>query len=208
VASSAKQSWDAIRILFVFLFLLNAGGCALVDQKVHLDFQPLAQERVGEGEVLIARPPEPALDRKGQVVVIGTVIFINGTHTADAVTEDSIGGWVADGFRQQLERAGYQASVVDQLPFGCRRGIELQVQKIWTDADPGFWSVGAVSKVEFTMTVVRSGDKVEQVKLEGIGDDRSWIGTSAIRTKALSKALQSSVLLATRYAEAAWRAGQ
>ena len=196
---------------FVVLAALMAmsGGCALVDMKLPLgQYKPSNQPQLGSGPVEVAIPADPMFDKsKVGLPIIGEVRNGYGVHTADVVTPDSIPDWFANACRQEFDKAGYQAQVVTHLSTNCRRGIQVDIQRLRGSMDPGFWSIGGICEIEFTVTVVRDGQPVEQVRFKGMGDDRGMIGGGEEIRNGLRKAMNACMGQATLYASAAWNGG-
>jgi hypothetical protein len=215
----------------VIAALSGVGGCALVDQKVPLNYAhqparatPARSSVAGTGNaagemklssnpdvgslaaplaIAIARPTEPTLQRnKKNQPIIGTVRNSYGMETATSITEDSIPDWIAGAFATELNAAGYAAQVVDKLPPGCTRGLELEVTRIWVDQDPGWWTVGGLGDVQFKMTVIRNGQPVEQIEFTGKGQHRGAFGDTTPKARALEKALQQCIQQAVPYINA------
>jgi len=188
------------------LLLTLSGGCALVDMKLPLSYEPASQAVRGQGPVEIARPPDPDFRKNSEgLPIIGNVRNGYGVHTADVVARDSIPDWFASACAAQFSKVGYQAKVVQQLSPGCQRGIELEIQHVTTDMDPGMLTVGGVSQVEFVITFTKGGERVEQLRFEGTGDDRGMLGGGGELENGLRKAMQVCLTQATQYAAAAWK---
>ena len=216
----------------VIVAVSGVGGCALIDQKVPLKYahqsahatparsavastgnaagevklssNPGAAPSAGQLTIMIARPAEPALQRnKNNQPIVGVVRNSYGMETATSITQDSIPEWIAGAFATELNAAGYAAQVVEKLPPGCARGLELDITRVWVDQDPGWWTVGGLGDVQFKMTVVRNGQPVEQIELTGKGQHRGAFGDTTPKARALEKALQQCIQRALPYIGAA-----
>lgn len=211
VSSNFNGRNCAVRNHFIRIVVLTScalsGGCALVDMKLPLAaYQPDSEPRLGTGRVEVAIPADPMFDKnKDGLPIIGEVRNGYGVHTADVVTPDSIPGWFANACQAEFAQAGYQTQVVPRLSPACQRGIQVEVQRFHGGMDPGFWTVGGVSDIEFLFTVVRDGQPVEQIRFKGMGDDRGMIGGGEEIRNGLKKAMQACLKQATIYASAAWR---
>ena len=182
--------------LFVALLAsASMAGCAFVDQKVDLSYERTVGAKGGAGDIMIAKPVEmQSLTKKGENVwVIGSVKNTYGVRTADTVTDNNLGDWVVRALTQELTDAGYLISHVDKLPPGIPKGLDVTVLRVWVDQDPGFWSVGAISDVQFNIDIWKNGTKVKTVNIAGKGDDRSIAGTAETKGLSLKKALQAAM---------------
>jgi hypothetical protein len=185
---------DVLRFCCVGGAALAAAGCAFHDQSVALTYEPTAYEGRGAGEVSLVRPAEPELetkDSKGKtVVVIGNVKNTYGATTADAVTEQSLGEWVAGALELELSRAGYQPRIVDARP-PAGRSIEVTIVRAWVDQDPGFFTVGAIGNLILNVSLSEDGERSAEFLVESIGQgERGLMGGAGTKGAALAVALR------------------
>ncbi len=176
------------------LVLLASASCAFVDQKVDLSYERTVNARGGSGEVFIAKPKEQhSLVKKSNSWVIGTVKNTMGMKTADVVTENNIGDWIVGALVQELSFAGYNTRTVSELPNDASKGIDLTVLKVFVDQDPGFWTVGAISDIQFTVEIWKNGIKAKVLNIAAKGDERSMAGTAETKGISLRKAMQAAM---------------
>jgi putative transposon-encoded protein len=179
----------------VLFLALAAGGCAFVDQKVDLSYQRTVNASGGSGEVFIAKPKEyHGLRKKSNSWVIGTVKNTYGMKTADVVTENDIGDWIVGALVEELSAAGYRTRTVTALPKDVSKGLDLTIVRVFVDQDPGFFTVGAISDVQFTVEIWRNGTKLKQLNIVAKGDHRSGLGSAKTKAISLRKALQAAML--------------
>ncbi|HAK89026.1 MAG TPA: hypothetical protein DHV16_04405 [Nitrospiraceae bacterium] len=169
-------------------------GCAFVDQKVDLSYEKVVNTRGGSGDVFIAKPKDHHnIMKKADGWLIGTVKNTYGMKTADVVTENDIGDWVVRALTQELSFAGYNVMPVTMLPDNVSKGIDLTVLKVFVDQDPGFWTVGAISDVQFAVEMWKNGMKVKSFNVSAKGDDRSMMGSAETKAISLRKAMQAAM---------------
>ncbi len=184
----------AILIGLFVLFCMTFIGCAFVDQKVDLAYERTVNARGGSGEVFIAKPKEHHnLNKKANGLVIGTVKNAMGMKTADVVTENNIGDWIVGALVQELSVAGYNTKTVSALPHDVSKGLDLTVLKVFVDQDPGFWTVGAISDVQFTVEIWKNSIKAKVLNIAAKGDDRSMMGSAETKAISLRKAMQAAM---------------
>lgn len=180
--------------LFV-LFCMAYTSCAFVDQKVDLLYERTVNARGGSGQIFIAKPKEhQRLTKKSNTWVVGTVKNTLGMKTADVITESNIGDWLVGALVQELSVAGYDTKTVSVLPDDVTKGLDLTVLKVFVESDPGFWTFGAISDVQFTVEIYKNGSKAKALNIVAKGDERSAVGGSAW-TKGISfrKAMQAAM---------------
>jgi hypothetical protein len=113
--------------------------------------------------------------------------------TADVVTENNIGDWIVGALVQELSFAGYNTRTVSELPSDASKGIDLTVLKVFVDQDPGFWTVGAISDIQFTVEIWKNGIKAKVLNIAAKGDERSMAGTAETKGISLRKAMQAAM---------------
>jgi ribosomal protein S5 len=94
---------------------------------------------------------------------------------------------------QELSFAGYNTKTVSELPNDVSKGIDLTVLKVFVDQDPGFWTVGAISDVQFMVEIWKNGVRVKSFNVVAKGDERSMAGTAETKGKSLRKAMQAAI---------------
>lgn len=148
------------------------GGCAFIDRSTDLPYSRNLQVPKGSGVVYIAQPTAKSLERdKNGQVIIGPVRNGYGMHTANVLTTSSVPQWIANAYATELTAGGFEPKIVDKLPPGCSRGIEIDIQKVYSDLDMGFWTIGALGEVNFRLQLYCNGqlEKVLQVDSQGQG---------------------------------------
>lgn len=185
----------AAKILLICTALLVLANCAFVDQKVDLSYEKVVNARGGSGEVFIAKPKNSHnLNRKPSGDwIIGTVKNTYGMKTADVITSNDIGDWIVSALMQELTFAGYSVKPVTELPNDVSKGIDLTVLKVFVDQDPGFWTVGAISDLQFVVEAWKNGVKVKSFNVAAKGDERSMAGSAETKGVSLRKALQAAM---------------
>ena len=184
-----------MRNLLLVLVALTFCSCAFVDQKIALTYDPSVNATGGSGELFVSKAVEmQSLSQKsGGLWIIGTVKNTYGMRTADVVTDNNIGDWVVGAFSQELRTAGYDVKPVTQLPTGVTKGMDVTILRVFVDQDSGFFSVGAISDLQFNVDIWKNGVKVKTINIAAKGDDRSMIGGAETKALSLKKALQAAM---------------
>lgn len=176
------------------LFCIVFTGCAFIDQKVDMSYERIVNARGGSGEVLIAKPKEhQSLMKKSNSWIVGTVKNTLGMKTADVITENNLGDWLVGALVQELSVAGYNAKTVSALPNDVSKGLDLTILKVYVDQDPGFWTVGAISDVQFTVEIWKNGMKAKALNIAAKGDERSMVGSAETKGISFRKAMQAAM---------------
>ena len=180
-------------------FALLMTGCAFVDQRLALKYQPqgpAVATATRSTEVVLSVRMDTDLQRRKEDVgyIIGTVKNGYGVKTADAFTTDRVDDWIAGAFTSELTRAGFTVRRLDPLPPQVGRGLQIIIRRIWVEADPGFWTVGAITDLTFVMEIYSQGQLAKAVLIEAKGDSRSMIGGSERKEDSLQKALQAATV--------------
>ncbi len=179
------------------LVLLNfAGGCALVDMKIDLaGYQPISKNQGASGAILVAKPSIGLTEKsKDGHLIIGAVKNGFGTRTANTTTDDSVPDWIANATRDELNAAGFSASVVDTLPPAVPAGIEIYINRVNVEDDTGAVTVAQVGEVNLRITLVKNGVAVKTLDVKGVGNCRRIIEANpgATKREALKYAVQAA----------------
>jgi len=169
-------------------------GCAFIDQRVDLSYERIVNARGGSGELFIAKPKEhQSLIKKSTSWVIGTVKNTMGMKTADVITENDIGDWLVGALSQELSVAGYSIKTVSVLPNDVSKGLDLTILKVFVDQDPGMFTVGAISDVQFTVEIWKNSIMAKSLIIAAKGDERSMVGSAETKGISFRKAMQAAM---------------
>src|SRR6056297_230596 len=183
---------DMLIIVISSFFFLN--GCAFVDQKVQLTYDEQDIAKGGKGDLYLEKPQDSTnlIKNEDGYIIIGTVKNSYSMKTADCVTNDNIGDWIANSLMIELKNAGYDVYPVKHLNQNLSKGISIRILKVWVDQDTGFLTVGAISTIIYIVDVYKNGTQLASLYIEATGDKRSAFGTAATKGISLKKALMSS----------------
>lgn len=173
--------------------ILAFSGCAFVNQDVGLSYNPVVNASGGAGSLAIARPDCVSIQKNGKgQFVIGTVRNGWGMKTADTVTSDSPGDWLALALKTELTRAGYDVVLLESVPAASPKALAITVNRVWVDHDMGFWTVGAAAEISFRLELFRNGQKVDVLAFRETAEPRSMVGgTAKQKGEALQTAMQA-----------------
>jgi hypothetical protein len=177
----------------LFALILTGTGCAFTNQQVSLEYNPYGRFTGGSGRIEIARPVQQhrlQVDGDGRII-IGTVRNTFGMHTANVVTGDDIGDWIALALEAELRPAGYFVDFVDTLTNRTAKGIRILVQHVFVNQMPGFWIVGAKTTIKLIAELVQNGRHVATLQEEGFWETGSAFGSAGSKEKSLRKGLEN-----------------
>lgn len=186
-----KIRFFVIALFSCFLFL---NGCAFVDQEVDLTYKNQDIAKGGKEKLYLEKPKDKIGLKKDESnsTIIGTVENTYGMKTANCVTNDNVANWIANSLMIELKDAGYDVIPVNKLYKTISKGISIEVLEVWVDQDPGFWTVGAISKVNYKINIYKGGKKIASLNIKGKGDKRSAAGTAKTKGISLRKAMMAT----------------
>ncbi|MCI4627143.1 MAG: hypothetical protein L3V56_14440 [Candidatus Magnetoovum sp. WYHC-5] len=182
-----------------FCLILFISGCAFVDQKVELQYDTVSAHVINSNSVkeklLLSKNMDNVNLSKNESgkLIIGTVRNGYGMHTADVVTDKDVGDWIINAFKDEFSIFGYDVNIVDKLPVDIAKGINLVILRVFVDQDPGFFTVGAISDIQFNVEIWKDSVKVKTVNVIGKADERNLASFSNDKELSLKKALQDAL---------------
>jgi hypothetical protein len=182
--------------LMIGCVLAFASGCAFVDQELKLGHPHAICEGSGTGELCIAKPnAKHNLAKNSQgFTILGTVQTTFGIKTADVITRQDVGDWISEAYQVELQAAGYDTKIVQDMHSTTSKGISLTILSISIDQDPGFFTVGAITVLQFNIYIWKKSKKVRTLNVTAKGDHRSMIGSARNKEISLHKALDSALI--------------
>jgi hypothetical protein len=173
-----------------------SGGCAFIDRTTDLTYTRNLKVPSGSGTVHIAQPTDKAIKRnKDGKVIIGPVRNGYSMYTADVLATSSVTEWVANAYVEELTAGGFKPTVVDKLPPGCPRGMEIEIQRVWVDLDMGFWTLGALGEVSCRVRLYRNGQLEKELQLDAQGQGPRALASmpEALYKESLKEALRAGL---------------
>lgn len=183
----------ALAILFGAHLL---AGCAFVDQRLDLTYEPVVRSPQGTGSVLLARPVVAGVPRRGGDWLIGTARNAAGARTAEVLTGSDVGDWLNSALLRELTNAGYQVEPAAALPAGVRQGILVTITTLSVDDEIQVADrvAGARADLAFALELWRDGAKVKTLNIHAQGGAQyGGFFSPAQKSLALKKALQSAM---------------
>jgi hypothetical protein len=168
-------------------------ACAFVDQKVELPYSKTNASKASNAKpIMVAKPKDGDLPRgKGGRIVIGMVKNGFGMKTADVLSDNSVSDWVAAALKDELDQAGFSATLVSELPSHVSRGISVNIEHLSVEPDMGFITVGDVCHIKLGVQLWKGAQKVREFKVESFSNPRSMVtGWASKKAKSLELAVR------------------
>lgn len=184
------------RLAFLLLAVALLAGCAFVDQRLDLTYEPVVREVRGSGSVQLARPEVAGVPKRGADWLIGGVRNAAGARTADVLTAGDVGDWLNGALLRELTNAGYRVEPVTTLPAGVRQGIKATVTTLFVDDEIQVADrvAGARADLSFSLDLWQAGAKVKTLQITARGGSQyGGLFSPEQKSQALRKALQSAM---------------
>jgi len=153
-------------LLLATLFIVIASlaflpGCAVVDQKIALNYSPTERSfGMHDGEVTIARSGSEPSERnsKGEWI-IGSQNNVHGVHVADLLSDRRLGDWISDALSLELKKAGYRVTCSPTMPGDAPLGVKISDINAYLNVNKGLVSADTRQELKFTVELLQRGVK-------------------------------------------------
>jgi hypothetical protein len=185
--------WTANRA-FLAVLLLSAllAGCATVDRKVDVLYQPTVHGTGGAGDLyLSASGRQLAMAAKGTIQwIVGTVKNKDGDKIGNVVTGTAPVDQVMDALKQELSAAGYTVVPVDQPPQNAARGVDVAKVTIELDETSDLVKSDGISRLTVSIDLWKNGQKIRKLEYKSMLSDFAVKDRDLLLPKLLQKSLQ------------------
>jgi len=156
------------------LVLVCLGGCAVVDQKVGLNYaRPDVSTVRHSGGITVTRvAPRSAAKNSNGEWIIGSLNNVHGVRQADLLSDRSPEEWITDALLHELRQAGYTVNFAETLPAAVARGIAITDITTFLSVNKGAVSADTRHELKFNAEVYLNGDKVKTFTVAS-RDDRT-----------------------------------
>lgn len=179
---------------------LCLGGCAVIDQKIGLNYASPEQALVKHtGDITVIRvdPKDASKNSRGEWI-IGSLNNANGVHQADLLADRSTAEWISDALLLELRQAGYTANYADSLSATTAHALAITDIHVVLALDKGVVSTDTRQELKFNVEVFRNSDKLKTFSVAA-RDNRtlpfnaSQADQEAIMLKSLQDAMRQIV---------------
>jgi hypothetical protein len=156
------------------LALAGLSGCAIVDQKIGLNYaRPDSSPVKRGGDITVTRfAPRPTVRNSSGEWVIGSLNNVHGVHQADLLADRSPEEWITDALLYELRQAGYTATYKDSLPAAVVHGVVITNMNAYLSVNKGTVSTDTRHELKFNTEVFVNGDKAKTFTVAS-RDDRT-----------------------------------
>ena len=167
-------------------------GCATVDRKVNVFYQPVVHGPGGSGEIYVAvTGGQPRLPGKTAVQwVVGKVKTRDGEKTGDVVMTNAPDDLAMDAFKQELTAAGYKVMPVDALPEEVTKGVGIAGATVELDETSDFIKSEGISRLSVSVELWKNGRKFKKLDYKSMLSDFAIKDRDRLLPTLLQKALQ------------------
>jgi len=187
------MEWSAVRKwVVVLLFPVLTAGCATIDRKVNVLYQPVVHGTGGAGDLyLSASGRQQWLAGKGTVQwIVGSVKNKDGETTGNVVTGTAPVDQAMDAFRQELAAAGYTVIAVDALPQNAAKGVDIAAVSIELNENFDLVKSDGVSRLTLSVDLWKNGQKIRKLEYRSMLSDFAVKDRDLLLPKLLQKSLQ------------------
>ncbi len=166
------------------LTLAALGGCAVVDQKIGLNYARPGDSLVKHsGSISVTRiAPRPTTRNSLGEWIIGSLNNIHGVHQADLLSDRSPEEWITDALLHELRQAGYTATYAETLSPAAARGLAITGISSFLAVNRGAVSADTRHELKFNVEVFLNGDRVKTFTVAA-HDDRTVPLNASIEEK-------------------------
>jgi hypothetical protein len=168
-----KLARKIVCVMACLIFSAMTAGCATLDQKVTLLYQPVVKAAHGTGEVYLATAKGDAWEGKPGAIqwVVGKVKEDSSGEVGEIVTPVAPGDLVLDAFNQELTAAGYRIIQVSALPPGVTKGIVITGTTLDLEEVSSIIKAEGSSRLIFSLELWKNGKKFKKSNYESRTSD-------------------------------------
>jgi len=177
----------------VLLCAVVTAGCATVDRKVNLLYQPAAHETGGSGTLHLAAAGAGggSAGTTGVQWIVGKVAARDGEKKGDVVLTTAPYALVVDALREELANAGYAVTpVAGVLPGEAAKGVDVVGATVELDETSDLVRSEGVSKLSVTLELWKKGTKIRKLEYRSLLSDFAVKDRDLLLPTLLQKTLQ------------------
>ncbi len=150
------------------IFSAMFAGCATLDQKVTLLYQPVVKTAHGTGEVYLATAKGEAWHGKPGAIqwVVGKVKDSRSGREGEILTSVAPGDLVLDALKQELTAAGYRTIWVSTLSPEVTKGIVITRTDLNLDEDSSIIKADGSSRLTTSLELWKNGKMFKKIDYE------------------------------------------
>lgn len=193
--SQSMQTQKTVTTLgrcMLFSVFVFAAGCATVDRKVNVLYQPVVHGTGGSGDLYLAVTAGQAGLSKTTAVqwIVGKVKNTDGDKTGDIVTTTAPGDLVLDVFKQEFAVAGYKVIPVDALPQEVAKGLDVTGITVELEETASLIKSEEVCRLAVSVELWKNGRKFRKIDYKSTLSDFAIKDRDLLTPMLLQKSLQ------------------
>lgn len=168
-------------------------GCATVDTRVNILYEPVVRASGGSGELYLVQKAAPAVAGESPAVqwILGEVTNKDGEQIGRIVTDLAPNELVANAFSGEFKAAGFAVMPVKALPDNVAKGVSVSSVTITLDEVSSLFKVDAKSTAKISVELWKNGSKLTKLDYEVVYSDSAITGRDQILSDTLKKNLQT-----------------
>jgi hypothetical protein len=189
----ARCRWMDNIVWSILALSLLVSGCAAVDRRVDIPYQPTAKAVGGSGELYLAQEAGQSVPGSTSSVqwIVGAISNNDGEKTGNVVTDIAPADLVMNAFAAEFKAAGYTVVPVRALPAGVARGLRLTSASIRLDDVVSIFKDEAKSVVKISVEPWKNGGKVNRFDYESVYAETAVTDRDQVLPQTLQKSLQT-----------------
>ena len=177
-------------IIAMFLFL-GVSGCATMDRRVDILYQPVANVKGGSGDLYVVRAKQAVAGSAADVQwVLGGVTDSDGEKLGNIVTDMAPEALVFDALTRELTAAGFNVIAVDAMPLAVKKGLQLTGATIKLDDTHSLIKDEVHCAMKMSVQVWQEGKAVTAQEYQTPYADTAVRDRDTFLTTSLQKSLQ------------------
>ena len=180
---------DIISLLLSLALLVP--GCATVDQRVDVLYQPAANAKGGSGDLYLVRNiPAASREASGIQWILGGIMNGDGEKGGNVVTNIAPADLVVDALSQELKASGYNVMRTDSLPASPGKAVALNSVTLTLDETRSFLKDEARCAARISVQPWRDGKAVSSLEYEARYSDTAVTDRDLLLPNTLQKTLE------------------
>lgn len=185
-----KRSLVLALALALSSFAVALSGCATVDQRADILYQPTAAAKGGSGDLYLVRQVPGAPKTAMTIQYVIGKITKDGAKVGNVVTDMAPADLVMDALREELRSAGYRVTVTDAMPADAKKGVSLNNASIVLDVKKSIVKDEANGSAKISVQIWRDGRAVNALDYESEYSDVAVADRERLASKTLRKMLE------------------
>lgn len=180
-----------IHAVVMLSFVAVLQGCATVDQRVDILYQPVANATGGHGDLYLVQAARPVGEEAAAVQwIVGDITNKYGEKFAKVVTDVAPTSLVMDALTREFKAAGYRVIEANSMPIDVKKALSLNQVSLKLDVVHSVFSDETNGFLKISLQLWRNGSAVKTLTYESENSDTAITDRDVLASKTLQHALQ------------------